>query len=86
MSRTVTSVFDSEQHATAAASRLELAGIPRADIDIWSTPHNLAPLLMDAGVTRSDAYALVERVVGGGSVVIVSCAADKVGQGVRDVV
>jgi hypothetical protein len=79
MTRTVTSLFDSEQHATEAAKRLEQAGIPRDRIDIWSTPHNLAPLLEDAGVSRSDAYAYVEGVLRGGSVIIVSCADHEVG-------
>jgi hypothetical protein len=80
MTKTVTSLFHSEQHAAAAASRLEQGGIPRDRIDIWSTPHNLAPLLEDAGVSRSDAYAYVEGVLRGGFVIIVRCAGDKVGQ------
>jgi hypothetical protein len=80
MSRTVTALFRNEQDATAAASRLEQAGIPSSDIDIWSTPHNLAPFLEDAGVSRSDAYAFVDGVVNGGCAVVASCALDKVGQ------
>ncbi|MBF9196224.1 hypothetical protein [Microvirga terrestris] len=80
MTKIVTSLFHTEQHAIAAADRLEQAGIPRAAIDIWSTPHNLAPLLEDDGVSRSDAYAYVEGVVRGGSVVIVKCDDAKVGQ------
>lgn len=73
MTKTVTSLFHTEQHATAAAARLEQAGIPKDEIDIWSTPHNLAPLLEDEGVSRSDAYAYVEGVIRGGSVIIVRC-------------
>lgn len=82
MTKTVTSLFHSEQHATAAARHLEQAGIPRDEIDIWSTPHNLAPLLEDAGVSRSDAHAYVEGVLRGGCVVIVSCADDEVDKAV----
>jgi hypothetical protein len=80
MTKTVTALFHSEQHAVAAASHLEQAGIPRDRIDIWSTPHNLAPLLEDKGVSRSDAYAYVEGVIRGGFVIIVSCANDRVDQ------
>ncbi len=80
MSKTVTSLFQSEQLATAAASHLKQAGIPRDAIDIWSTPHNLAPLLEDKGVSRSDAHAYVEGVIRGGSVVIVSCGDHHVDQ------
>jgi hypothetical protein len=69
MMKTVTSLFQSEQHATAAVSHLEQAGIRKAGIDIWSTPHNLAPLLEDAGVSRSDAAAYVEGVLRGGNLV-----------------
>ncbi|PVE21783.1 hypothetical protein DC522_24805 [Microvirga sp. KLBC 81] len=80
MTKTVTSLFHSEQHAMEAARRLEQAGIPGDRIDIWSTPHNLAPLLEDAGVSRSDAYAYVEGVLRGGSIVIVSCADHEAGR------
>ncbi|MBB3020332.1 hypothetical protein FHR70_003413 [Microvirga lupini] len=80
MTKTVTSLFHSERHATAAAERLEQAGIPKDEIDIWSTPHNLAPLLEDDGVSRLDAYAYVEGVVRGGSVIIVRCDDAEVGQ------
>jgi hypothetical protein len=80
MSKTVTSLFHSEQHATAAASHLEQDGIRRDRIDIWSTPHNLAPLLEDEGVSRADAHAYVEGVVRGGSVIIVDCDDTKVDQ------
>lgn len=73
MTKTVTSLFRSEQHATAAASHLEQAGIPRDRIDTWSTPHNLAAVLEDAGVPGADAHAYVEGVRRGGSVVIVRC-------------
>ncbi|WP_201859151.1 hypothetical protein [Microvirga soli] len=73
MTKIVTSLFHTEQHAVAAADRLEQAGIPRGAIDIWSTPHNLAPLLEDDGVSRSDAYAYVEGIIRGGSVIIVKC-------------
>src|SRR5215208_81998 len=73
MTKTVTSLFQSEQHATAAASHLEQDGIRRDRIDIWSTPHNLAPLLQDEGVSRADAQAYAEGVVRGGSVIIVRC-------------
>jgi hypothetical protein len=80
MTKTVTSLFHSEQHAADAARRLEQAGIPRDAIDIWSTPHNLAPLLEDLGVSRSDAYAYAEGVIRGGSVIIVKCDAAAVGR------
>jgi hypothetical protein len=73
MTRTVASLFSSEELASAAVVRLEQVGIPRADIDVWSSPHNLAPLLEDAGVSRAEAHAFVEGVVRGGAVVIVSC-------------
>ena len=78
MTKTVTSLFHSERHANAAATRLTQAGIPADDIDIWTTPHNLAPLLEDLGVSRSDAYAYAEGVVRGGTVVIVKCPASRV--------
>ena len=80
MTKTVTSLFHTEQHARAAAHLLEQAGIPRDAIDIWSTPHNLAPLLEDDGVSRSDAYAYVEGVIRGGSVIIVKCDDAEVGR------
>ena len=80
MTKSVTSLFHSEQHALAAADRLGRAGIPRDAIDIWSTPHNLAPLLEDDGISRSDAYAYVEGVVRGGSVIIVKCNDAEVGR------
>ncbi len=73
MTKTVTSLFQTEQHATDAATRLEQAGIPKTAIDIWSTPHNLAPLLEDEGLSRHDAYAYAEGVIRGGSVIIVKC-------------
>lgn len=78
MTKTVTSLFHSERHAAAAASQLKQAGIAADDIDIWTTPHNLAPLLEDLGVSRSDAYAYAEGVVRGGTVVIVKCDAPRV--------
>jgi hypothetical protein len=78
MTKTVTSLFHSEQHATAAASHLKQAGIPADDIDIWTTPHNLAPLLEDLGVSRTDAHAYAEGVIRGGTVVIVKCDASLV--------
>jgi hypothetical protein len=78
MTKTVTSLFHSEHHATAAANRLKQAGIPADDIDIWTTPHNLAPLLEDLGVSRIDAHAYAEGVVRGGTVVIVKCDAPEV--------
>jgi hypothetical protein len=80
MTRTVTSLFHTEQHAMAAVGRLEQVGVPREDIDVWSTPHNLAPLLEDMGVSRSDAYAYADGVVRGGSVLIVKCGDDAVDQ------
>ncbi|HZH51456.1 MAG TPA: hypothetical protein VEZ16_06185 [Microvirga sp.] len=80
MTKTVTSLFESERHATEAAGRVEQAGIPRDRIDIWSTPHNLAPLLEDLGVSRADAYAYAEGVLRGGSVVIVKCDDVEVGR------
>jgi hypothetical protein len=73
MTKTVTSLFHSDQHAATAANRVAQAGIPRDAIDIWSTPHNLAPLLEDDGLSRADAYAYAEGVLRGGSVVIVKC-------------
>lgn len=80
MTKTVTSLFHSAQHAADAANRLAQAGIPRDAIDIWSTPHNLAPLLEDLGVSRADAYAYAEGVARGGSVVIVKCNGEAVGR------
>jgi hypothetical protein len=80
MTKVVTSLFHSEQHATAAANGLEQAGIPREEIDIWSTPHNLAPLLEDEGVSRADAHAYAEGVLRGGSLVIVKCGDAEVDQ------
>ncbi|WP_114944582.1 hypothetical protein [Microvirga calopogonii] len=79
MTKTVTSLFHSEQHANDAASRLKDAGIPGSAIDIWTTPHNLAPLLRDLGVSRTDAHAYAEGVIRGGTVVIVKCDASDVG-------
>jgi hypothetical protein len=73
MTKTVTSLFHSGHHASAAASHLKQAGIPADDIDIWTTPHNLAPLLEDLGVSRTDAHAYAEGVIRGGTVVIVKC-------------
>ena len=73
MTKTVTSLFHTDRHAASAARHLEQAGVPKDEIDIWSTPHNLAPLLEDLGVSRSDSYAYAEGVVRGGSVVIVRC-------------
>jgi hypothetical protein len=73
MTETVTALFPSEQHAAAAASRLEQAGIARDRVDVWSTPHNLAPLLEDGGLSRADANAYTEGVIRGGTVVIVTC-------------
>jgi hypothetical protein len=78
MTKTVTSLFHSEHHATTAASHLKQAGIPADDIDIWTTPHNLAPLLEDLGVLRTDAHAYAEGVIRGGTVVIVKCDASAV--------
>jgi predicted nucleic acid-binding protein len=83
MMKTVTSLFQSEQHAVAAVSHLEQAGIQKTRIDIWSTPHNLAPLLEDSGVSRSDAAAYVEGVIRGGTLIIVSCTDGEVGEAVR---
>jgi hypothetical protein len=73
MTKTVTSLFHTGAHAASAARHLEQAGIPKDEIDIWSTPHNLPPLLEDLGVSRADSYAYAEGVVRGGSVVIVRC-------------
>jgi hypothetical protein len=78
MTKTVTSLFHSELHAIAAAKRLEQVGISRDHIDIWSTPHNLAPLLEDDGLSRADAYAYAEGVTRGGSVVIVKCGTNHI--------
>ena len=83
MMKTVTSLFQSEQHAVAALSHLEQAGIRKAGIDIWSTPHNLAPILEDSGLSRSDAAAYVEGVIRGGTLVIVSCTDDEVDEAIR---
>jgi len=74
MTKTVTSLFHTDQHAAAAARHLEQAGIPKDEIDIWSTPHNLPPLREDLGVSRADSYAYAEGVIRGGSVVIVKCS------------
>ncbi len=73
MAKIVTALFDSEQHASAAATHLERVGIRGDEIDIWSTPHNLAPLLEDDGVSRIDAHAYAEGVRRGCSLVIVKC-------------
>lgn len=73
MTKTVTSLFQTEHHATAAATHLEQAGIPKGEISIWTTPHNLASLLQDEGVSRADAHAYAEGVIRGGTVVIVKC-------------
>ena len=78
MTKTVTSLFHSVRHAETAARRLEQAGVPKHEIDIWSEPINLAPLLEDGGVSRADAQAYVEGVLRGGTVVIVSCTDDQV--------
>ncbi|WP_243369288.1 hypothetical protein [Microvirga solisilvae] len=78
MTKTVTSLFHSGQHAATAASRLEQAGIPKDGIDIWSSSINLGPMLADAGVSWSDTEAYMEGVLNGGSVVIVSCPDDEV--------
>ena len=82
MTKTVTSLFHTDQHAASAARHLEQAGIPKDEIDIWSTPHNLPPLLEDLGVSRADAYAYAEGVIRGGSVVIVRCSDADVGKAV----
>jgi len=79
MTKTVTSLFHSDQHANDAASRLKQVGIPANAIDLWTTPHNLAPLLEDLGVSRTDAHAYAEGVIRGGTVVIVKCDASEVG-------
>jgi hypothetical protein len=71
MTKTITALFHTEQHAADAAGHLEQAGVARSAIDIWSTPHNLAPLLEDLGVQRTDAQAYAEGVRRGGSVIIV---------------
>ncbi|MEZ0170672.1 hypothetical protein [Microvirga sp. TS319] len=71
MTKTVTALFHSEPHATAAANHLEQAGISRDAIAIWSTPHNLASFLEDEGLSRADAHAYAEGVLRGGSLVIV---------------
>jgi hypothetical protein len=71
MTKTITALFHTEQHAIDAANHLEQAGIAKSAIDIWSTPHNLAPLLEDLGVARTDAHAYAEGVQRGASVVIV---------------
>jgi len=73
MTETVTALFESEERAAEAASRLEQAGIPGDRVDIWSTPHNLPALLEYGGLSRSDANAYTEAVIRGGTVVIVTC-------------
>jgi hypothetical protein len=80
MTKTVTSLFQTEQHATAAATHLEQAGLSRDKIDIWTTPHNLASLLQDEGVSRADAHAYAEGVIRGGTVIIVKCSDAEVGE------
>ena len=79
MTKTVTSLFHSEHHATTAANSLKQAGIPAEAIDIWTTPHNLPPLLEDLGVSRTDAHAYTEGVIRGGTLVIVKCDPSEVG-------
>jgi hypothetical protein len=71
MTKTITALFQTEQHATDAANHLEQAGVARSAIDIWSTPHNLPSLLEDLGVQRTEAHAYAEGVMRGGSVIIV---------------
>ena len=78
MTKTVTCLFDSEQHATAAAKDLEEVGIAPGDCDIWSTPHNLDSMLEDGGVGHATANAYVEGVIQGGTVLIVTCDDDAV--------
>lgn len=83
MTKTVTALFHSEPHATAAASLLDQAGISRDAISIWSTPHNLASFLEDEGFSRADAHVYAEGVLRGGSMVIVECDEGEVDQVVR---
>jgi hypothetical protein len=42
MTKTIAAFFQKAQHASAAATRLEHAGLSSDGIDIWSTPHNQA--------------------------------------------
>jgi hypothetical protein len=78
MTKTVTCLFDSEQHATAAARELEGVGIAPGDCEIWSTPHNLDSVLEDGGVAYATAHAYVDGVIRGGTVLIVTCDDGKV--------
>jgi hypothetical protein len=73
MTKTVTCLFDSEQHARAAAKELEGVGIAPGDCEIWSTPHNLDSVLEDGGVAYATAHAYVDGVIRGGTVLIVTC-------------
>jgi hypothetical protein len=73
MTKTVTCLFDSEQHAIAAARELEGVGIAPRDCEIWSTPHNLDSVLEDGGVGYATAHAYVDGVIRGGTVLIVTC-------------
>jgi hypothetical protein len=78
MTKTVTCLFDSEQHATAVARELERVGIAPGDCEIWSTPHNLDSVLEDGGVSYATAHAYVDAVISGGTVLIVTCGDDEV--------
>jgi hypothetical protein len=78
MTKTVTCLFDSEQHAKAAARELEGVGIAPGDCEIWSTPHNLDSVLEDGGVGYATAHAYVDGVIRGGTVLIVTCNDDDV--------
>ena len=78
MTKTVTCLFDSEQHATDAVRDLERVGIAPSDCELWSTPHNLNSMLEDGGVGHATAHAYVEGVIRGGTVLIVTCDDDEV--------
>ena len=70
MTKTVTCLFDSEQHATDAVEDLGRVGIAPGDCEIWSTPHNLNSMLEDGGIGYATAHAYVEGVIRGGTVLI----------------
>jgi uncharacterized protein (TIGR02271 family) len=79
MTKTVTCLYQDQEKAAAIVSRLEQAGIPRGDIDVYTNASgDLIDDLDDAGVPRSDAHAYAEGVRRGGSLVAVECDDDEV--------
>jgi uncharacterized protein (TIGR02271 family) len=79
MTKTVTCLYQDQDKAAAIVSRLEQAGVPRSDIDVYTNASDdLIDDLDDAGVPRSDAHAYAEGVRRGGSLVAVECDEDEV--------